>query len=230
MRRRSTLGSGRRRRWRARAVSSCSGWRNRKASTRYLTSAGTPGPRRTSANDRRCASPVVERERGAATRRAGRWAGSRYAHLMRPSFELGTLGALIMTVLSAGAGGLACGSSPAPKGRTSSPSHADLCAGAAPESSDHLVTAISCPFVQHTSNIEKFGEPLTEARDLLDGAGVKVATITNTCDQWALGTDAQGLAVVVRLDSGRVISHGTEHVGQGLSRLPATLSLPVRLR
>lgn len=124
----------------------------------------------------------------------------------------------------------ACSSTPADPSPTILTSHQDLCAGAPPEYGDHVVTAVSCPFVQHADNIAKYGEPLSESTDLLDGAGTKVATVTNTCDTWALGTDAQGLTVLVRFDSGEVISHGTQHPGQALSQLPSVLALPVRLR
>ncbi len=124
----------------------------------------------------------------------------------------------------------ACSSAPADSSPTILTSHQDLCAGSPPEYGDHVVTAVSCPFVQHTDNIAKYGESLSAPTDLLDGTGTKVATITNTCDTWALGTDAQGLTVVVRIDNGEVISHGTQHPGQALSRLPSVLALPVRLR
>ncbi len=108
-------------------------------------------------------------------------------------------------------------------------SHADLCAGAPPDYGDHVVTMVSCPWVQHTDNISKFGERAQGSGVLRDATGTQVATITDTCESWAMGTDAQGVLVVIRRDTGDVTAHGNLHAGQELSKLPAKLALPLTL-
>jgi hypothetical protein len=107
-------------------------------------------------------------------------------------------------------------------------SHQDLCAGAPPDYGDHIVTMISCPWEQHTENISKFGVE-EQARPLRDGTGAQVATITNTCDTWALGKDNDGVWVIIRRDTGQTTSHGVTHPGQPVSRLAASLTLPLSL-
>jgi hypothetical protein len=51
--------------------------------------------------------------------------------------------------------------------------------------------------------------------------------MTRTCDVWALGTDADGVTVVVQQTTGKVFSHGTQHPGQVLSRVASPLALPL---
>jgi hypothetical protein len=126
---------------------------------------------------------------------------------------------------------MACGSSSSaaddsPKLLTS---QQDLCAGAPPDYGDHVVTMISCPFVQHTENVAKYGEELAAGSALYDATGSKVASVTHTCDTWAVGTDQDGVTIIVRRDTGAVTSHGMQHPGQATSKL-TTLALPLQIR
>jgi hypothetical protein len=132
-------------------------------------------------------------------------------------------GALLATVVACG------GSGSAGDGRHILTSHQDLCAGAPPDYGDHVVTMVSCPFIQHTDNISKYGAPATGTGALRDGTGLHVATITDTCETWAVGTDMQGVVVIVRFDTGEVVAHGNLHAGQELSKLPPKLALPLAM-
>ncbi len=128
---------------------------------------------------------------------------------------------------------LSCGGSDANPEANILTSHQDLCAGAAPEYEDHgerIATAIACPFVQHTENIAKYGEKLPKKSALYDGTGTVIANVTHTCDAWTLGTDAQGVAVVILRDKGEVISHGSMHAGQVLTNVASPVQLPVQVR
>jgi hypothetical protein len=89
--------------------------------------------------------------------------------------------------------------------------------------------AIACPFIQHTENIRQYGEPLPEGAVLYDGQGAVIASVTHSCDVWTLGTDSQGIAVVIHRDKGEVISHGSLHAGQVVSTVASPLQLPVRI-
>ena len=109
-------------------------------------------------------------------------------------------------------------------------SHQDLCAGAAPETVDHLVTAESCPFIQHADNISKYGEALNENQQLLDATGKVLATVTNTCDTWTLGTDANGVVVLIDRSNGMIVSHGLLHAGQPISTLVSPAAMPLTLK
>ncbi len=106
-------------------------------------------------------------------------------------------------------------------------SHADLCAGSPPDYGDHVVTMVSCPFIQHADNISKFGQSVATSGLLRDGTGAHVATITDTCETWAVGKDDDGVVVIVKTDTGEVIAHGNLHAGQELSKLPPKLALPL---
>ncbi len=106
----------------------------------------------------------------------------------------------------------------------------DLCAGAIPDYGDHIATMVSCSFVQHTDNVAKFGDRLTAPVRLFDGTGQELATVTQTCDVWLAGKDAQGVVVLVRRDTGLVVSHGSQHKGQETSKLPAQVTLPLAMR
>jgi len=53
--------------------------------------------------------------------------------------------------------------------------------------------------------------------------------VTHTCDAWALGTDPQGITVIVDRSSGLVVSHGNVHPGQPTSKLVSPLAQPVKL-
>lgn len=88
---------------------------------------------------------------------------------------------------------------------------------------------ISCAWEQHTENIVKFGSHEAQARVLRDAKGAELATITETCETWAMGKDADGTTVIIRRDTGGVASHGNTHPGQPVSRLPAKLALPLYL-
>jgi hypothetical protein len=44
-----------------------------------------------------------------------------------------------------------------------------------------------------------------------------------------LGTDAQGVTIVVHRDKGDVISHGSLHPGQAISTVASPLQLPVQV-
>jgi hypothetical protein len=111
-------------------------------------------------------------------------------------------------------------------------SHQDLCAGAPPEYEDHgerIATAIACPFVQHTENIATYGERLPDGSAIYDHDGALVANVTHACDGWTLGTDAQGITVVIDRVRGAVLSHGTLHAGQELTSVHSPMSLPAQV-
>jgi hypothetical protein len=137
----------------------------------------------------------------------------------------------LLAVVVAGVACVACGSGSSGDGRHILTSHQDLCAGAPPDYGDHVVTMVSCPFIQHTDNISKYGARVGGASGaaLRDAAGVEVATLTDTCETWAVGADMQGVVVIVRLDTGEVFAHGNLHAGQELSKLPPRLALPLTL-
>jgi hypothetical protein len=108
----------------------------------------------------------------------------------------------------------------------------ELCAGASPVylvNGEEIGVSEECPFVQQTDNITKFGAALHGSSALYDAKGVHVATLTHTCDAWALGTDPDGVAVVVKRATGEFFSHGTLHPGQIKSRIPTPLPLPATL-
>lgn len=106
----------------------------------------------------------------------------------------------------------------------------DLCAGAARDLGDGVATSASCPFIQQLDNISDFGQKVSGPTRLYDGSGVLVANVTHTCDRWALGTDPQGMTIIVEKDRGLVVSHGTSHPGQALSSVTSPALLPVQLR
>jgi hypothetical protein len=126
--------------------------------------------------------------------------------------------------------GISCGSGSQSSGPAILTSHQDLCAGAAPEYAGGYVTMIACPFEQHVDNFVKFGENLPSTAALYDGTGAHVASITNTCDDWALGTDEKGVTVIVHRATGLITSHGAVHPGQPLSSVASPLALPVQTR
>jgi hypothetical protein len=109
-------------------------------------------------------------------------------------------------------------------------SHQDLCAGVAPEHAGGYVTAIACPFEQHVDNFDKFGQKAPASAALYDGTGARVANLTNTCDEWALGVDPKGVTVIVKRSTGLIISHGAFHPGQALTNISSPLTLPVQTR
>jgi hypothetical protein len=108
-------------------------------------------------------------------------------------------------------------------------SHEALCAGAAPEYAGGyaVATGAGCPFVQQVSNISTYGDALAAGAVLSDGQGGTVADATHTCDAWTLGTDPDGVAIIVHRDKGTVIAHGNLHPGQELTKVHSPLSLPV---
>lgn len=111
-------------------------------------------------------------------------------------------------------------------------SHQDLCAGAAPEYDDQgerIATAIACPFVQHTENIAMYGERLPNDSALYDHDGALIANVAYACDGWTLGTDAQGITVVIDRTKGTVISHGSLHAGQELTSVHSPMTLPAEV-
>jgi hypothetical protein len=108
-------------------------------------------------------------------------------------------------------------------------SHEDLCAGVAPEyaSGVAVATGAGCPFVQQVSNISTYGDTLPAGSVLSDGHGGTIANVTHACDVWTLGTDAQGVAIIVHRDKGSVIAHGNLHPGQELTKVHSPVVLPV---
>jgi hypothetical protein len=127
----------------------------------------------------------------------------------------------------------ACGSNSTDEAPKLLTSKQDLCAGAAAEyesAGERIAIAAACPFIQHTENIAKFGTSLPARSALYDGSGAQVGTITHECDGWALGTDAEGVTIVVREATGEVVSHGTQHPGQTVSGVRTPIALPLLLR
>jgi hypothetical protein len=109
-------------------------------------------------------------------------------------------------------------------------SHEELCAGAPPETAGGYVTVSGCAFLQHSDNIARYGQRLPENAALYDGTGTLVARVTHGCDAWLLGTDEQGVTVIVRRDQGTVTAHGSIHPGQALSQVASPVRLPVEMR
>lgn len=109
-------------------------------------------------------------------------------------------------------------------------SQEDLCAGAAPEYAAGYVVAEECPFVQQLTNISNYGAALPSGSTLSDGHGVVTANVTHSCDAWVLGTDADGLDVIIHRDQGKIFAHGNLHPGQPLSKVHSPLALPVSLK
>ncbi len=141
--------------------------------------------------------------------------------------DVSRIRAAVASLLALGAVVACGGASSSEEERHVLNSKQDLCAGAIPDYGDHIATMVSCSFVQHTDNIAKFGDKLTAPLRLVDGTGREAATITQTCDVWLAGKDAQGIVVLVRRDTGLVVSHGSQHKGQETSQLPAQLALPL---
>ena len=142
---------------------------------------------------------------------------------MRTSWSwLGALG--IVTLVSCGSGN----SSGDDGSRLVTPLH-DLCAGAPEAYSGGYATTASCPFLQQTDNIAKYGQQLPAHSTLYSATGAPIATVTTNCDKYTMGVDSQGVTVVVNRDTGNVISHGIVHPGQELSQLASPVALPVRI-
>ena len=91
-------------------------------------------------------------------------------------------------------------------------------------------TAIACPFEQQVENIAKYGDALPASAALYDGAGARIASVTHSCEGYTLGTDAQGVAVVIDEASGAIVSHGLLHAGQALTSLRSPMQLPAQVR
>jgi len=104
---------------------------------------------------------------------------------------------------------------------------ADLCAGAAPRYSNDTERLEECPFIQQADNITTFGRKLGAPAALTDASGAHVATVTHTCDVWTIGTDADGVVVVVSGTTGQVVSHGNIHPGMVTTKLPAHVPTPL---
>jgi hypothetical protein len=109
-------------------------------------------------------------------------------------------------------------------------SQQELCAGAAPRYEGGYATSAACPFSQHADNVVKFGQALPGPSALFDPSGAQVATLTHSCNEWSVGADAQGVAIVVNTSTGEVRSHGQVHAGQATSTLPLRLELPLRIQ
>jgi hypothetical protein len=98
-----------------------------------------------------------------------------------------------------------------------------------PEYTNGIAIATGCAFIQHTTNIAQFGQSAAPNSELYDASDAPLATITNTCDAWIMGTDARGITVIINQGTGVVISHGSVHPGQPATLLPDVLQLPLHL-
>jgi hypothetical protein len=83
--------------------------------------------------------------------------------------------------------------------------------------------------VQQVENVSTYGEKLAAKSVVLDATGALVANVTHSCDAWMLGTDPQGVVVVIQRDQGKVIAHGNMHKGEALSGVTSPVPLPVRV-
>jgi hypothetical protein len=90
--------------------------------------------------------------------------------------------------------------------------------------------AEECPFVQQMTNISTYGDALPSGSVLADGHGVASANVSHTCDAWMLGTDADGVDVIIHRDQGKIFAHGNIHPGQVLSKVHSPLALPVSVK
>jgi hypothetical protein len=117
-----------------------------------------------------------------------------------------------------------CGQDP---GDTVITSQADLCAGAAPEYAAGYAVSEECPFVQQVTNISTYGSALPSGSRVADGHGTVSANVSHSCDAWMLGTDAEGITVIIHRDEGKIFAHGNVHPGQALSKVHSPLALPV---
>jgi hypothetical protein len=124
-------------------------------------------------------------------------------------------------------GALSCGQDP---GDTVITSHDDLCAGAAPEYAAGYAVAEECPFVQQVTNISTFGSSVPQGSVIADGHGTVTGSVTHSCDAWMLGTDPDGVTIIVQRDLGKVIAHGNVHPGQALSKVHSPMALPVAVK
>ncbi len=138
---------------------------------------------------------------------------------------MGTAPRRIIGIVLAVGGALSCGGSGSAPESTGT-DLAALCAGAPVRNRDGSETLESCPFLQQADNITNFGDRVQ--RRALDATGAFIATVSSSCDKWAVATDAQGVVVILDRDTGAVVSHGTVHPGQAMSQLPARVAAPLR--
>jgi hypothetical protein len=126
---------------------------------------------------------------------------------------------------------LGCGSSgDAPDEPAMTTSHEALCAGDAVHYADGTTTMASCAFVQHADNIVTYGSKLENEVVVHDASGASVATVTHTCDVWAIGVDAANITVLIDRSTGRIVSHGDMHPGNPKTALASPRALPFDLR
>jgi hypothetical protein len=90
-------------------------------------------------------------------------------------------------------------------------------------------TTIACAYEQQYANILNYGEAF-DATTFYDADGIEVGTVSRSCDSWWLGTDPDGVDVIINGSTGEVRSHGLVHSGEALSHLPNHLVLPLATR
>ena len=78
-------------------------------------------------------------------------------------------------------------------------------------------------------NATHYGHAVS-AQTLVDNDGAPLATVTQTCGSWYIGTDTDGVVVAIDGDTGDVRSHGMFHAGNLASKLPERVVTPVALR
>jgi hypothetical protein len=113
--------------------------------------------------------------------------------------------------------------------KQSSTSDAILCDDSPVAPGEHVSVSHGCAFEQQLINISKFGTPVSGKAQVTAGAQATGVAATASCKTWVLGTDAQGVQVIVNTSTGEVRSHGMFHQGAPSSTLPASLALPVQL-
>jgi hypothetical protein len=104
---------------------------------------------------------------------------------------------------------------------------AAICAGAPKDNGDGTVTTIACAFEQQASNMHQYGARVA-GTTLFDARGTRLATVDTSCDVWWMGTDSDGVAVIISQGTGEVRSHGTFHAGMATSALAAQVPTPLR--
>ena len=120
----------------------------------------------------------------------------------------------------------ACGSSHDEVSEPSSSRTADLCAGGYVAGADDIVTIKACPFENQLNNVVTYGVG-SASLALYDADGRQLARAVRSCDAWWQATDADGVTILARGDTGEIRAHGAVHPNMPSTRLPSFVSAPI---
>jgi hypothetical protein len=106
-----------------------------------------------------------------------------------------------------------------------------LCAacGDAPQAEEDVASIRGCAFVNRLLDISDNGERFDTPRPLLSQGRDVGVQVSHSKAAWLLGSDTDGVAVIIDRDTGEVRSHGVMHTGREQSALPFVLDTPVSL-